>query len=133
MEFADEGGEGATPYEVLLGAAIRGESTKFTRQDSIEEAWRILQPLIDDPPEVHAYRPGSWKPKSGRRRHRGLRIARPMANLVNGSARERDTPTVTASMCRTAESAQGQSVVPTAAVPADGFAVTATVSAARSG
>jgi glucose-6-phosphate 1-dehydrogenase len=62
MEFAQEGGEGPTPYEVLLHAAIQGESIRFTRQDTIEEAWRILQPLLESPPEVHAYQQGSWGP-----------------------------------------------------------------------
>ena len=64
MEFADEGGEGPTAYEVLLGAAIEGDSTHFMRQDSIEEAWRIVQPLLDHPPDAHLYRQGSWGPKA---------------------------------------------------------------------
>jgi glucose-6-phosphate 1-dehydrogenase len=67
MEFASEGGEGATPYEVLLRAAIGGDSTQFTRQDSVEETWRILQPLIDDPPNLHSYPQGSWGPKAADR------------------------------------------------------------------
>ena len=58
MEFADEGGEGATPYEVLLHAAMIGDSTRFTRQDGVEETWRVMQPLLDAPPPVHAYAPG---------------------------------------------------------------------------
>jgi glucose-6-phosphate 1-dehydrogenase len=62
MEFAQEGGEGATPYEVLLHAAMVGQSTRFTRQDGVEETWRIMQPLLDDPPAVHSYAPGSWGP-----------------------------------------------------------------------
>jgi glucose-6-phosphate 1-dehydrogenase len=62
MEFADEGGEGPTPYEVLLHAAIEGNSARFTRQDGVEEAWRVLEPLIDSPPTVHGYAPGSWGP-----------------------------------------------------------------------
>jgi len=62
-EFAEQGGEGATPYEVLLHAAMRGESTRFTRQDGVEETWRIMQPLLDAPPPVHPYAPGSWGPK----------------------------------------------------------------------
>ena len=62
MEFADEGGEGATPYEVLLHAALTGVSTRFTRQDCVEEAWRVMEPLIDNPPPVHPYKPGSWGP-----------------------------------------------------------------------
>jgi glucose-6-phosphate 1-dehydrogenase len=64
MEFAEEGGEGPTPYEVLLRDALRGDSTHFTRQDNVEEAWRIMQPLIDDPPPVQPYAPGSWGPEA---------------------------------------------------------------------
>jgi glucose-6-phosphate 1-dehydrogenase len=62
MEFAAEGGEGATPYEVLLHAALVGDSTRFARQDGVEETWRIMQPLLDSPGPVHAYAPGSWGP-----------------------------------------------------------------------
>jgi glucose-6-phosphate 1-dehydrogenase len=62
MEFADEGGEGATPYEVLLHAALIGDSTAFTRQDSVEESWRVLQPLLDSPPPVIPYAKGTWGP-----------------------------------------------------------------------
>ena len=64
MEFAEEGGEGPTPYEVLLHAAMQRDSTRFTRQDNIEETWRIMQPLVDKPPKVHPYKPGSWGPKA---------------------------------------------------------------------
>jgi glucose-6-phosphate 1-dehydrogenase len=62
MEFAQEGGEGPTPYEVLLDAAIRGIGTRFTRQDGVEETWRIMQPLLDSPPPVQPYAPGTWGP-----------------------------------------------------------------------
>ena len=62
MKFADEGGEGPTPYEVLLHAAMLGDSTRFTRQDAVEEQWRVMQPLLDAPPQVHIYQPGSWGP-----------------------------------------------------------------------
>ena len=62
MEFAEEGGEGPTPYEVLLHAALIGDNTRFTRQDGVEETWRIMQPLLDEPPPVHRYAPGSWGP-----------------------------------------------------------------------
>jgi glucose-6-phosphate 1-dehydrogenase len=62
MEFAEEGGEGPTPYEVLLNAAMVGLSTRFTRQDGVEEQWRIMQPLLDAPPPVHPYPQGSWGP-----------------------------------------------------------------------
>jgi len=62
MEFAQQGGEGATPYEVLLHAAMVGTSTRFTRQDGVEETWRVMQPLLDAPPPVHSYPQGSWGP-----------------------------------------------------------------------
>ena len=64
MEFAAEGGEGATPYEVLLHAALVGHSLRFTRQDGVEECWRVMQPLLDAPPPVHPYAPGSWGPEA---------------------------------------------------------------------
>jgi glucose-6-phosphate 1-dehydrogenase len=63
MEFAAQGGEGPTPYEVLLHAAMVGQTLRFTRQDAVEETWRVMQPLLDSPPPVHPYAPGSWGPK----------------------------------------------------------------------
>jgi glucose-6-phosphate 1-dehydrogenase len=62
MEFRDEGGEDPTPYEVLLDAALRGDSLHFARQDSVEESWRILQPLLDKPGPALPYAPGTWGP-----------------------------------------------------------------------
>jgi glucose-6-phosphate 1-dehydrogenase len=62
VEFAEQGGEAPTPYEVLLLDAMRGDSTRFTRQDSVEETWRIFAPLLEKPPPVHTYAPGSWGP-----------------------------------------------------------------------
>jgi glucose-6-phosphate 1-dehydrogenase len=62
MEFATEGGEGPTPYEVLLHAAMNGQSTRFSRQDSVEETWRVMQPLLDAPAPVESYQPGTWGP-----------------------------------------------------------------------
>jgi glucose-6-phosphate 1-dehydrogenase len=62
MEFADEGGEGPTPYEVLLEAAMAGDSKRFTRQDGVEETWRIMQRLLEEQTPIHTYRPGSWGP-----------------------------------------------------------------------
>jgi glucose-6-phosphate 1-dehydrogenase len=62
MEFSREGGEGPTAYEVLLHAALLGDSTRFTRQDGVEETWRVFQPLLDSPPPVQPYAPGTWGP-----------------------------------------------------------------------
>jgi glucose-6-phosphate 1-dehydrogenase len=64
VEFAEEGGEGPTPYEVLLHAALVGDSTHFTRQDGVEECWRIMAPLLEHPPPVLPYAKGSWGPEA---------------------------------------------------------------------
>jgi glucose-6-phosphate 1-dehydrogenase len=64
MEFAAFGGEGPTPYEVLLEAAMHGDASHFARQDAVEETWRVLQPLLDSPPPVQIYEPGTWGPDS---------------------------------------------------------------------
>ena len=60
--FTRELGEPLEPYERLLYAAIVGDHQLFARQDSVEETWRILQPLLDDPPEIRPYQRGSWGP-----------------------------------------------------------------------
>jgi len=65
--FAEELGEGPQPYERLLGDALHGDSGLFTREDSVEETWRIVQPLLDAPPPVESYKPGSWGPASADR------------------------------------------------------------------
>ena len=62
MRFEDQGGVDATPYEVLLHAALIGDSSHFTREDSVEATWRVIQPLLDDPPPVRPYNKGSWGP-----------------------------------------------------------------------
>jgi glucose-6-phosphate 1-dehydrogenase len=67
MEFAEEGGEGPTPYEVLLHAAMQGDAMRFTRQDGVEQAWRVMQPLLDDPGPVHPYAKGTWGPEEANR------------------------------------------------------------------
>jgi glucose-6-phosphate 1-dehydrogenase len=55
-------GEGPEPYEVLLHAALVGDRSHFPRQESVEESWRIVQPLLDAPPPVRPYAKGSWGP-----------------------------------------------------------------------
>ena len=62
MEFAQEGGEGATPYEVLLHAAMIGQT------HALHAPGRRRGDLADHaaadrrPPPVHTYAPGSWGP-----------------------------------------------------------------------
>jgi glucose-6-phosphate 1-dehydrogenase len=62
MEFADQGGDGPTPYEILFEAALAGDRTLFIRQETVEEAWRIVQPLLESNRRAHSYRRGSWGP-----------------------------------------------------------------------
>ena len=87
VEFAEQGGEAPTPYEVLLLDAMRGDSTRFTRQDGVEETWRIFEPLLDQPPPVHPYAPGSWGPAAAERAGGGVRnVARPVGGVVSAAS-----------------------------------------------
>jgi glucose-6-phosphate 1-dehydrogenase len=72
--FMADLGEPLLPYERLLHGALTGDHRLFAREDAIEETWRIVQPLLDDPGEIHSYEPGSWGPDAARdllRGHRG--------------------------------------------------------------
>jgi glucose-6-phosphate 1-dehydrogenase len=60
--FADELPDPPEPYERLLGDLLRGDARLFVREDSEEQTWRIVQPLLDAPPPVQPYAPGSWGP-----------------------------------------------------------------------
>jgi glucose-6-phosphate 1-dehydrogenase len=55
-------GEEPEPYERLLSDALTGEHQLFTRQSAIEETWRVVQPLLDEPGPVLPYEPGTWGP-----------------------------------------------------------------------
>jgi glucose-6-phosphate 1-dehydrogenase len=65
MDFATELGKPPQPYERLIHDAISGDRSLFTREDAVEETWRILQPLVADPPPPVAYQRGSWGPQVG--------------------------------------------------------------------
>ena len=57
----DLGGDDVpTPYEELLHAAIVGDATRFTREDVVEETWRVLEPLLDLPTKPGTYAPWFW-------------------------------------------------------------------------
>ncbi len=51
------------PYENLLSEAMAGNSLLFTREDSVEAAWRVVAPVLDNVTPVHEYKPGTWGPK----------------------------------------------------------------------
>ena len=52
------------PYQRLLGDAMRGEDELFGRQDIVDAQWRIVEPILKDPPPCQAYEPGSWGPEA---------------------------------------------------------------------
>ncbi|HEY2334712.1 MAG TPA: glucose-6-phosphate dehydrogenase [Solirubrobacterales bacterium] len=70
--FEKKPGEDPEPYERLLGDAIAGRHQLFTRQDAVEETWRIVEPLLEDPGPVHPYEPGTWGPPEAEKLTRGI-------------------------------------------------------------
>jgi glucose-6-phosphate 1-dehydrogenase len=57
-----QSGDEMMPYERLLGDALEGVATLFARQDEVEEAWRVVDPILDDATPVHPYAPGTFGP-----------------------------------------------------------------------
>ena len=53
-----------SPYERLLGDAIRGDTSLFTQDDCVEAAWRVVDPVLADPRPVLEYEPGTWGPSA---------------------------------------------------------------------
>jgi glucose-6-phosphate 1-dehydrogenase len=49
-------------YERVLGDAMAGDSTLFARQDYVEEAWRIVDPVLKASTPVYGYEKGAWGP-----------------------------------------------------------------------
>jgi len=62
-----ENGEGLDPYERLIGDAWVGDGTLFARQDGVEEAWKIVDPILGNVTPVHEYACGSWGPPDASR------------------------------------------------------------------
>jgi glucose-6-phosphate 1-dehydrogenase len=65
-------GEDPEPYERLLDDALHGEHGLFTREEEVEQTWRIVEPLLDDPPKAETYEPGTWGPKQANDLCRGI-------------------------------------------------------------
>ena len=59
---AELGGDGVEAYERLLGDALAGDPRLFARQEGVEEAWRVIQPVLDDPEPIELYERGTWGP-----------------------------------------------------------------------
>jgi glucose-6-phosphate 1-dehydrogenase len=63
-----DAGADMDPYQRLLGDAMRGDASLFARQDVVEAAWAIVEPLIDQPATAPIeYTPGSWGPAEASR------------------------------------------------------------------
>jgi glucose-6-phosphate 1-dehydrogenase len=56
-----QGGE-LQPYDRLLTDAMHGDAMLFVRQDAVEAAWSIVEPVLDNATPVHVYEPGTWGP-----------------------------------------------------------------------
>ncbi|WP_354644222.1 glucose-6-phosphate dehydrogenase [Kitasatospora camelliae] len=62
LSFARQPGADMRPYDRLIGAALAGDRWLFAHQETVEDAWRIVDPVLDDAVPVHPYEPGSWGP-----------------------------------------------------------------------
>ena len=63
MVFSQHGGTDMRPYDRLIGAALNGNRVLFARQDTVEAAWRVVDPILDDAVPLVTYPRGSWGPK----------------------------------------------------------------------
>jgi glucose-6-phosphate 1-dehydrogenase len=63
LSFAEEPGSDMRPYDRLIGAALDGNRVPFARQDAVEAAWRVVDPVLGDVVPVRRYARGSWGPK----------------------------------------------------------------------
>ena len=58
-----DGGHRVDAYERLLGDAMMGDPTLFARQDTVEAAWAVVDPVLAAPLPAYQYDPGSWGPR----------------------------------------------------------------------
>ena len=72
VEFDQAGETVPEPYERLLADALAGRTQLFVRYVGIEEEWRIVQPLLNNPSKAETYEPGSWGPKAAEKVTRGV-------------------------------------------------------------
>ena len=67
LAFVAQPGSDMRPYDRLIGAALDGDRWQFARQDTVEAAWRVVDPVLGDVTPVHTYARGSWGPKEADR------------------------------------------------------------------
>jgi glucose-6-phosphate 1-dehydrogenase len=63
LTFAEQPTQDMRAYDRLIGAALSGQRELFARQDTVEAAWQVVDPVLDNVVPVHAYPRGSWGPK----------------------------------------------------------------------
>jgi glucose-6-phosphate 1-dehydrogenase len=63
LYLLDEQSGVESPYQRLLSDAIAGNGALFSREDAVEAAWVVVDPVLDNPRPVYPYKPGSWGPK----------------------------------------------------------------------
>jgi len=56
--------ETAEAYERLIHDAMDGDHTLFTRADGVEASWEVVEPVLEHPPELQTYAPGTWGPSA---------------------------------------------------------------------
>jgi glucose-6-phosphate 1-dehydrogenase len=62
LTFSGQAGSDMRPYDRLIGAALDGDRWLFARQDTVEAAWEVVDPVLGDIGPVHPYRKASWGP-----------------------------------------------------------------------
>ena len=62
LRFAEHPGSDMRPYDRLIGAALSGQRWLFASQDTVEAAWRVVDPVLGDVVPVHPYQRGGWGP-----------------------------------------------------------------------
>ncbi len=67
LTFAGQAGSDMRPYDRLIGAALDGDRWLFARQDTVEAAWEVVDPVLGDVTPVHPYAKGSWGPQEADR------------------------------------------------------------------
>jgi glucose-6-phosphate 1-dehydrogenase len=63
LTFAEQPASDMRAYDRLIGAALAGERWLFARQDTVESAWRVVDPILGNAVPLHSYPRGSWGPK----------------------------------------------------------------------
>jgi glucose-6-phosphate 1-dehydrogenase len=67
LTFAEDPGSNMRPYDRLIGAALDGRRLPFARQDAVEAAWRVVDPILGAGVPVHPYARGTWGPSEADR------------------------------------------------------------------